>query len=65
MYSLVVLESPYAPKARKPEGNCTCPIVCSMTMIAILDGDKCDFCKLWDPWAEELSRNVRYAQACI
>lgn len=58
MYTLVVIESPYAPKARKPEGTCACDGGVSAHF-------ECEYCVLLHAWEDELARNVRYARACM
>jgi hypothetical protein len=58
MYTLVIVESPYAPKAKKPEGKCSCD--------SVAYGDQlCGYCELNGIWQEELFRNLDYARAAM
>lgn len=57
MYTLVVVESPYAPKAKKPEGECRCS--------ELSVHEECEHCQQFWRWKDELNRNLRYARACM
>ena len=55
-HTLVILESPYAPSFKKPQGECEC---------ARWNHAMCDYHEQLERWEAELERNLRYARACM
>jgi oligoribonuclease (3'-5' exoribonuclease) len=58
-YPLVIVESPYAPKAKKPVG---CGCVCD---IGNFNSPECYYCYEDATWREELQTNIHYARVAM
>ncbi len=55
---LVVVESPYAPKAKKPNGSCHCDF-------GSAHNGECDYCIAMHAWKAELDGNLAYLRAAM